>query len=175
MTCLFTLFLASSLLSHHDIGASATTSSSLTEIEAYIYADNFFDLFLNGELVSSDTRLLPHTAFQSTLKLLPGENIIAVYLRDNADNSTGLEYGDRCVGDGGFRFRALDDSLVSSSEWKCRTVFYGPINPEQCYGLGLDTTGYSAFGDDGLEKTLALVRSVNPITACRDTRVRAVW
>ncbi|CAM9786130.1 unnamed protein product, partial [Ascophyllum nodosum] len=99
-------------------------------IEAYIYADNFFDLFLNGELVSSDTRLLPHTAFQSTLKLLPGENIIAVYLRDNADNSTGLEYGDRCVGDGGFRFRALDDSLVSSGEWKCRTVFYGPINPE---------------------------------------------
>lgn len=152
------------------------TSTNTKAVDAYIYTDNFFDLFVNGEFVSSDSRFIPHTAFQSTLNLNQGrDNVIAVYLRDNANLTTGLEYGDRCVGDAGFRFRALDDSIVSNSSWKCRTVHYGPINPEQCYGLGLDTTGnYSAFSDedDGLAKTLALARSVNPISACRDSRVR---
>ena len=153
----------------------SATSSNTKTVDAYIYADNFFYLFVNGEFVSSDSRFIPHTAFLSTLNLNRGrDNIIAVYLRDNANLTTGLEYGDRCVGDAGFRFRALDDSIVSNSSWKCRTVHYGPINPEKCYGLGLDTTGnYSAFSDedDGLAKTLALARSFNPVAACRESRV----
>lgn len=144
------------------------------KVEASIYADNFFDFFVNGKLVATDPRLLPHTAFQPTFKLNKGRNnVLAVYLRDNADLSNGLEYGARCAGDGGFRFRALDDSIISNSDWRCRTVHYGPINPEQCYGLGLDTTGeYSAFeGENGVEKTQALARPVNPISACRNARV----
>lgn len=139
----------------------ASLASATTEVT--VYADNFFEL--NGEFVTRDTRLLPHTAFRTTMELQKGENVISAYLRDNA-GELGLEYGDRCIGDGGFRLKYGD--IVTNDDWKCRTSFYGPVNPEQCFGLGIDFTGQRAAFGAGTENTLA--RPTNPIPACRDDR-----
>lgn len=156
--------------------AAAPGSGGAVEYHGYVYGDNFFDLYVNGELIQSDTRLAPHTGFEIDVSLDPSEeNVIAVLLRDNANTdlddlpgNTGLEWGERCIGDGGFRLR-LDsadgtDSIVSNSEWVCRTVNYGPVNPEQCFGLGLDFTGNK--GNQPTDSILA--RPANPIQACRD-------
>ncbi len=153
-------------------GNSAMADDDTREVQATLYGDNFFDFFVNGKLVAKDTRLLPHTAFEATVRLqTDGENVLSAFLRDNAGEEKGLEWGDRCIDDGGFRLRLHDDSVVSNSDWKCRTVHYGPINPEQCYGLGLDWTGQrSAFGPGEETMTAELARPVNPIFACRDDR-----
>ncbi len=153
------------------LGTLAATAEE-REVEATFYGDNYYEFLVNGELVMVDPRFIPHTAFARTITLRTDrENVFAVYARDNARSDTGLEYGDRCIGDGGFRFRVDDDSVVSSAEWKCKTVFYGPVNPEQCFGLGLDPTGNrGAFGAGSEAMTAALARPTNPIPSCRDDR-----
>ena len=141
-----------------------------------IYGDNFFDFYVNGELIQADTRLLPHTGFEVDVSLDPRkENVLAVLLRDNANTdlddipgNTGLEWGERCIGDGGFRLNLSSEdgstNIVSNSDWVCRTVHVGPVNPEQCFGVGLDFTGNKGNQpDDSI-----LARPTNPIQACRD-------
>ena len=146
------------------------------EYQGAVYGDNFYDLYVNGELVQSDERLLPHSGFEVDVTLNPKkENVFAVLLRDNANTdqddtpgNTGLEWGERCIGDGGFRMNLSNEdgshSIVSDSDWVCRTAHVGPVNPEQCFGVGLDFTGN--HGDQPADSVLA--RPTNPIQACRD-------
>jgi len=95
-------------------------------IKANIYADNWFVLYVNGKLVAVDSiDFLPHNVV--TIDLLPSYPMtIAVMAKDNADPSTGLEYGDH-VGDGGFILK-FSDGTVTNANWKAKCFFKGPLN-----------------------------------------------
>jgi hypothetical protein len=90
------------------------------------YADNWCVIFINGKLVATDSiDFLPHN--QISVRILPEYPMtIAVLAKDNADPNTGLEYGNK-IGDGGFALK-LGDGTVSSSSWKAKSFFRGPLN-----------------------------------------------
>jgi hypothetical protein len=95
-------------------------------IKVNIYADNWFVLFINGELVAVDSiKFTPHNVM--SIDILPEYPMtIAVMAKDNADPKTGLEYGDH-IGDGGFIIK-FADGTVSNAKWKAKNFFKGPLD-----------------------------------------------
>ena len=61
-------------------------------IKANIYADNWFVMYINGELVAVDSiKFIPHNVI--SVDMLPTYPMtIAVMAKDNADLNTGMEY-----------------------------------------------------------------------------------
>ncbi len=96
-------------------------------LTANMYADNWFEMYVNGELVCVDSiRFMPHNVI--SVDLLPSYPMtIAVMAKDNADAKTGMEYGNTSIGDGGFVLK-FSDGTVSSSAWKAKRVSWGPLN-----------------------------------------------
>ncbi|MFO1021774.1 MAG: hypothetical protein U0903_13905 [Planctomycetales bacterium] len=95
-------------------------------IKANIYADNWFMLYINGELVAVDSiKFIPHNVI--SVDLLPTYPMtIAVLARDNADPKTGMEYANTNIGDGGFILK-FGDGTVTDGRWKAKKISWGPI------------------------------------------------
>jgi hypothetical protein len=95
-------------------------------IRANIYADNWFMLYINGELAAVDSiRFIPHNVI--SVDLLPSYPMtIAVMARDNADPKTGMEYANTNIGDGGFILK-FADGTVTDATWKAKAFSTGPI------------------------------------------------
>jgi hypothetical protein len=95
-------------------------------IKLNVYADNWFMLYINGELVAVDSiKFTPHNVV--SVDILPEFPMtIAVMAKDNADPKTGLEYGSS-IGDGGFCLKIGND-IFTSAAWKAKSFFHGPIN-----------------------------------------------
>ncbi len=92
-----------------------------------VYADNWFSLYINGELVAVDSiRFMPHNVI--AVDVFPEYPMtIAVMAKDNADAETAMEYNNTQIGDGGFIMK-LSDGTVTGKHWKAKSVFYGPID-----------------------------------------------
>jgi hypothetical protein len=95
--------------------------------KATIYADNWFKLYINGNLVAVDSiSFIPHNVV--AVDILPEYPMtIAVMARDNADPKTGMEYNNTNIGDGGFILK-FSDGTVSNASWKALSVSRGPID-----------------------------------------------
>lgn len=96
-------------------------------IRANVYADNWFKLYINGNLVVVDSiSFIPHNVV--SVDILPEYPMtIAVMAKDNADPDTGLEYNNNNLGDGGFILK-FGDGTVTNASWKAKSYFHGPIN-----------------------------------------------
>ncbi len=96
-------------------------------VKATVYADNWFQLYLNGNLVAVDSiSFIPHNVV--SVDILPEYPMtIAVMAKDNADPETGLEYDNTNLGDGGFILK-FGDGTVTNASWKAKNFFHGPIN-----------------------------------------------
>ena len=88
-------------------------------IKANVYADNTFELYINGELAAVDSiKFIPHNVI--SVDVLPKYPMtIAVIARDNADSKTGMEYANTNIGDGGFILK-FGDGTVTDSTWKAK-------------------------------------------------------
>ena len=100
-------------------------------IKANVYADNTFELYINGGLTAVDSiKFIPHNVI--SVDVLPKYPMtIAVLARDNADPNTGMEYANTNIGDGGFILK-FGDGTVTNRQWKAKSFSHGP--------LGRDTT-----------------------------------
>ena len=96
-------------------------------VRANIYADNWFKLYLNGNLVAVDSiSFIPHNVV--SVDILPEYPMtIAVMAKDNADPETGLEYNNTNIGDAGFILK-FGDGTVTDATWKAKNYFRGPVN-----------------------------------------------
>ena len=96
-------------------------------VRANIYADNWFVLYINGELVAVDSiRFIPHNVV--SVDILPAYPMtIAVMAKDNQDPETGLEYANTNLGDGGFILK-FGDGTVTDARWKAKRFSWGPID-----------------------------------------------
>ncbi len=103
-------------------------------ITGTIFCDNDFMFYINGELVAEDpVDIIPHNALNVTFTIPRGEPVVfAITAIDWANETTGLEYDNRCVGDGGVR-AMFSNGVVTNSSWKCWTSLYGPVNWQACY------------------------------------------
>ena len=88
-------------------------------IKANMYADNWFMLYINGELVAVDSiKFIPHNVV--SVDILPSYPMtIAVMAKDNADPKTGMEYANTNIGDGGFILK-FGDGTVTNAKWKAK-------------------------------------------------------
>jgi hypothetical protein len=95
-------------------------------VKANVYADNWFILYINGELVAVDSiKFIPHNVI--SVDILPAYPMtIAVMARDNADPQTGMEYANTNIGDGGFILK-FGDGTVTNARWKAKKFSWGPI------------------------------------------------
>ncbi|MEM7010262.1 MAG: hypothetical protein AAF585_02160 [Verrucomicrobiota bacterium] len=94
-------------------------------VRANVYADNWFKLYINGNLVAVDSiSFIPHNVV--SVDILPEYPMtIAVMAKDNADPRTGLEYNNTNLGDGGFILK-FGDGTVTNAQWKAKCFFHGP-------------------------------------------------
>jgi len=123
--------------------------SDAAQITGWVYADNWFEMYFNGEKVATDPLYFyPHNAVYINFTAPDtGLYSFAIWTQDYANSSTGLEprikpdnsFGGWCVGDGGIRI-ALSDGTVSGSNWMCYVVMEGPLETA-CQGecLSMDT------------------------------------
>src|SRR4051812_18563877 len=122
-------------------------------VKANIYADNWFILYVNGELVAVDSiKFIPHNVI--SVDLLPKYPMtIAVMAKDNADPKTGMEYANTNIGDGGFILK-FGDGTVTNRRWKAKAFSTGPIDrdtknprvvntptPDNWYAVDFDDSG----------------------------------
>jgi len=116
------------------LGTTTSVSSENVTITGTIYVDNWFQFYFNGELVATDpVTYTPHNAYNFSFQApKDGLYTFAIYAQDYSDNITGLEYSNQCVGDGGLR-AIFSDGTVSNTNWKYKTIFYGPINYPSCF------------------------------------------
>lgn len=111
--------------------ASQIRKPSMTDtIRATVYADNWFEMYVNGELVAVDSiRFIPHNVI--SVDILPAYPMtIAVMARDNADPKTGMEYANTNIGDGGFVLK-FADGTVTDTRWKAKSFSRGPIGGDR--------------------------------------------
>eukprot|EP00595_Chromulina_sp_UTEXLB2642_P003136 CAMPEP_0196765042 /NCGR_PEP_ID=MMETSP1095-20130614/7443_1 /TAXON_ID=96789 ORGANISM="Chromulina nebulosa, Strain UTEXLB2642" /NCGR_SAMPLE_ID=MMETSP1095 /ASSEMBLY_ACC=CAM_ASM_000446 /LENGTH=218 /DNA_ID=CAMNT_0042122259 /DNA_START=32 /DNA_END=685 /DNA_ORIENTATION=+ len=111
------------------IGLISSVYSVTETVTALVYADNYFEFYVNGVLVAQDPiDFTPHQGVQFTFTATIGEpRTYAVKANDYA-TSSGYEYVNTThagLGDGALRIK-LSDGTVSSTAWKCTTISYGP-------------------------------------------------
>ena len=102
-------------------------------ITGTIFCNNNASLYINGKLVTTDPVVsAPHNAFNVSFQVPDGEDItFAIDARDIANDTSGLELDNRCVGTGVLR-ATFSNGVVTNSSWKCYTWHYGPVNWKQC-------------------------------------------
>jgi len=118
-----------------DVDASGTE-----EITAYIFADNYFEMYVNGVLIGIDP--VPFTPFNSNVVRFRVNKpyTIAVKLIDweenlglGTENNQGSAYH---PGDGGFVavFKDSSNNIVATTgnEWKAQTFYTAPIYQLSC-------------------------------------------
>jgi hypothetical protein len=121
--------------------ASTASTSALTSFTAEVWADNWFSLYINGELVGEDS--VPITTersfnaetitFQASYPLT-----IAMITKDYKETDSGLEYigTDRQqMGDGGFIAQITDNSThlvvaATSPAWRALSIQRAPLNAD---------------------------------------------
>ncbi len=119
----------------------AIATADKTQIDADIWADNWFALYIGEQLIMEDS--VPITTERSFNKEsftfeadLPAQ--LNLIVKDFKENNTGLEYiGSRRqqMGDGGFILQLKNSQsgetmLVSSSEFRCFVTHKAPLNKD---------------------------------------------
>jgi len=118
-----------------------TTAASADErnINADVWADNWFALYLDASLLKEDSvaynteQSFNKESFTFTANL-PAQ--VSVIVKDFKENDSGLEYIGRSrqqMGDGGFsaQFRDADSGeliAVSDETWRCKSIHRAPLN-----------------------------------------------
>lgn len=108
-------------------------------VTGYIFADNYFELYVNGVLVGVDP--VPFTAFNSCVVKFKAKRPITYAVRlvdweENLGLGTELNGGDpHHIGDGGF-IASFSDGTVTGSDWKAQTFYIAPLDdPNQVVEL----------------------------------------
>lgn len=113
----------------------AVIDSDGEEVTGYIFADNYFELYINGQLIAVDT--VPFTPFNSSIVKFKVNKpyTIAVKVIDweeslglGTENNRGKAFH---PGDGGF-ISSFSDGTVTGSDWQAQTFYTAPIYDLRC-------------------------------------------
>ena len=124
-----------------DAQAQPVAEATTREFKAEVWADNWFALYVNGELVGEDS--VPITTERSfnaeTITFTAAYPLtIAIEAKDFKETDSGLEYiGERNqqMGDGGIIAQITDLSTgnvvaVTHSGWRVLVIHRAPLNPD---------------------------------------------
>lgn len=113
------------------VNKSIAAPDSANTITGNVFADNDFELYINGKLVAEDDiDFTPHNVVRVSFKA-EYPMVIAVKAIDFYIEGTGLEYNNTKAGDGGFILK-FSDGTATNGTWKAKKVEWGPTNMENC-------------------------------------------
>lgn len=102
------------------------------EITGYIFGDNYFELYVNGQFVARDS--LTMTPFNSSVVRFRARYPIT-YAVKAVDWETryglGMEYMPFNIGDGGF-IAYFSDGNRTSADWRAETFYIAPLDDPGC-------------------------------------------
>ena len=102
-------------------------------ITGTIFCNNGFAFYVNGELVAEDPIPILHNAVNVSFTIPRDEEVVlAIEGRDLADEVTGLEFDNRCLGGGSLR--AIFSNGVRGDQQQLG-MHHTPLWPHQLEGL----------------------------------------
>lgn len=129
------------------------------EFTAYIFADNYFELYVNGMLLAVDP--VPFTQFNSNVVRFTADRpmTLAVMMVDweenlglGSENNRGKAYH---PGDGGFvaQIRNANGEVIAITDdnWRAQTFYTSPLNDRSCLVLTGQTRKSSTCQTDGVD------------------------
>lgn len=126
------------------------------EITGYVFADNYYELYVNGTFVARDRMAM--TPFNSTVVRFRAKYPITYAIKAvdwETHHGLGLEYEQYNVGDGGF-IAKFSDGTTTGADWKVETFYVAPLSDPACVTVtaaGRDSTGCPSQKTAGGNKT----------------------
>ncbi len=127
------------------------------EFVAYIFGDNYFELYVNGTLIAVDA--VPFTPFNASVVRFTADRPVSLAVMgvDWEENlGLGSEAGrgsDYHPGDAGFVMQIQDASgetaLITDTSWRAQTFYTSPLDDRSClitYGQTRDSTACNTKG-----------------------------
>lgn len=129
--------------------------------EADVWADNWFEMRVNGQQVAEDSvPITTERSFNSESFSFDAVRpyVLGIVAKDFKENDTGLEYigtGRQQMGDGGLILQIRDASgetvVVSDDRWQCLVIHTAPLD-KSCENArnpvgGEGTCGYEIMGE----------------------------
>lgn len=139
------------------MGSSLSAETFLADV----WADNWFEMRINGDQVAEDSvPITTERSFNAESFSFEAERpfVIGIVAKDFKENDTGLEYiGSRRqqMGDGGVIAQIMDSSgnlaVVTNANWQCHVIHTAPLD-KSCEGssdpvAGEGACGFSAEGE----------------------------
>ena len=120
---------------------ASSGQAATSEFKAEVWADNWFALYVNGELVGEDsTPITTERSFNAETSTFTAAYplTIAIEAKDFKETDSGLEYiGERNqqMGDGGIIAQITDLNTgkivaVTTNSWRVLVIHRAPLNPE---------------------------------------------
>ena len=137
------------------------------EITAFIHADNYFELYVNGTFVCRDP--IAFTPFNSTACRFRARYPVTYALRavDWEEHlGVGLEYDRMNVGDGGIVAR-FSDGTVTDDSWNAEAFYVAPLDSPECVQVAP-----SGARDSARCPTKPSCVSASPLARCEALHVR---
>lgn len=142
------------------LGLAGTTAGAET-FSADVWADNWFEMRINGAQVAEDSvPITTERSFNAESFDFEAERpfVIGVVAKDFKENDTGLEYigtGRQQMGDGGIILQIMDATgstiAVSNADWQCLVIHTAPLE-KSCEQEGNPLAGEGACGFDAMEE-----------------------
>ncbi|TDI47929.1 MAG: amino acid ABC transporter substrate-binding protein [Acidobacteria bacterium] len=138
-----------------------------SEVTAYLFGDNYFELYANGRFIGRDavgfTPFNAHAAryraaypITYAVLLVDWEGYLGVGLEDTRNRFH--------IGDGGF-IASFSDGARTGTEWKCKVFYISPLDDASC--IEVDAAGNpDSSGCPSSDDTVACISS-DPTSTCR--------
>jgi hypothetical protein len=113
------------------------------EITGWIFADNYFELYVNGRFVARDA--VPMTPFNSSVVRFKAKYPITYAIKAvdwETRTGLGMEYATFNLGDGGF-IAYFSDGTGTNAAWRAETFYIAPLDDTSCVRVtpaGRDST-----------------------------------
>lgn len=106
-------------------------------ITAYIFADNYFELYINGELIGVDA--VPFTPFNSSVLRFQVKRpydiaLLAVDWEEHSGVGTESSWLNAQAGDAGL-VTVFSDGTVTNTDWHAQTFYIAPLSDPNCVRL----------------------------------------
>jgi hypothetical protein len=102
------------------------------DITGFIFADNFYELYVNGRIVARDS--IGMTPFNSTVVRFRAKYPMTYAIKAidwETRHGLGMEYQPYNIGDGGF-IAYFSDGNGTHADWRAETFYIAPLDDPQC-------------------------------------------
>ena len=110
----------------------SSSTRTASEITGFIFADNYYELYVNGQMVARDS--VGMTPFNSTVVRFRAKYPMTYAIKGidwETKHGLGMEYQPFNIGDGGF-IAYFSDGNGTHADWRAETFYIAPLDDPLC-------------------------------------------